>query len=62
VSAVKLFSIDHQFVLLGGVVLNMGCVWKEITELSKKKQDKAVALTLPEEQDSGIRGKVFVFG
>jgi hypothetical protein len=33
--------------------------WKEITELPKKKQGIAVALTLPEEHDSGIREKVF---
>jgi hypothetical protein len=33
--------------------------WKEVTEVEKKKQGIAVALTLPEEHESGIREKVF---
>ncbi|XP_053390667.1 uncharacterized protein LOC128553511 [Mercenaria mercenaria] len=33
--------------------------WKEITDLSKQKQSIAVALTLPEDDESQIREKVF---
>ena len=33
--------------------------WKEITELEKKKRGVAIALTLPEDDDSKIREKVF---
>ena len=33
--------------------------WREITELSKKKQGIALALSLPDEDDSGIRAQVF---
>lgn len=33
--------------------------WREITELSKNKQGIAVALSLPEEDESQIKDKVF---
>lgn len=33
--------------------------WKEVTELPKKKQGIAVALSLPEDHQTGIREKVF---
>lgn len=33
--------------------------WKEITELSKNKQGIAIALSLPEDDESQIREKVF---
>ena len=33
--------------------------WREITDLDKKKQGIAIALTLPEDDESGIREKVF---
>jgi len=33
--------------------------WREITDLEKKKQGIAIALTLPEDDESGIREKVF---
>ena len=33
--------------------------WKEITELSKDKQGIAIALSLPEDDESQIRQKVF---
>ena len=33
--------------------------WKEITNLSKDKQGIVIALSLPEEDESQIRGKVF---
>ena len=33
--------------------------WKEITELAKEKRGVAIALTLPEEDESKIREKVF---
>ena len=33
--------------------------WRIITDISKKKQGIAVALTLPEDHPSGVRGRVF---
>ena len=33
--------------------------WKQVTEVDKKKQGIAIALSLPEEHESGIREKVF---
>ena len=33
--------------------------WRELTDLDKKKQGIAIALTLPEQDESGIRDKVF---
>ena len=33
--------------------------WREVTELGKKKQGIALALSLPEEEESGIRAQVF---
>ena len=33
--------------------------WREITDLEKEKQGIAIALTLPEEDETGIREKVF---
>jgi len=33
--------------------------WREVTELEKKKQGVAIALTLPEDHKTGIREKVF---
>ena len=33
--------------------------WRTVTEIPKKKQGIAIALTLPEEHSSGIRGRVF---
>lgn len=33
--------------------------WKEVTELDKKKQGVAIALSLPENDESQIREKVF---
>lgn len=33
--------------------------WREITDLEKKKQGIAIALTLPEDDETGIRDKVF---
>ena len=33
--------------------------WKEITDLSKDKQGIAIALSLPEDDESQIREKVF---
>ena len=33
--------------------------WKQVTDVDKKKQGIAIALSLPEEHESGIREKVF---
>ena len=33
--------------------------WKEVTDISSRKQAKAVALSLPEEDETQIRDKVF---
>lgn len=33
--------------------------WREITELSKKKQGIAVALSLPEDDENQIKDKIF---
>ena len=35
--------------------------WKEITDLDKRKQGVAIALTLPEDDEMQIREKVFEF-